>query len=838
MMGENISWGWLNISGVRGSLEETIHFMNSNNFSFLILGETWLKPTENLRHPSIVFDLRFPSKDPTKGRGIHGLMVVRNAKLTELSDFEEIKRDLTNYSYIWFRFRGMVYGGFYLPPSMELDICIECVQSVSEICEVSGNEDPIFLVGDLNMRLGTLTDDTVTNLRSNIRHTMQELGLLWIRPDSGKWTVCTSRGRSIVDYIFANQEAKKLVLMSKVCKEDYVAGSDHRMLCCTTKLRLSHNRRATPVTTNQQYPTGICRIRKNDIENARIRTAVERKFEERSKKARAAVIKELGPLLRTGHAIIRDEAQKRLDMANKVILDYINKSLVYGGLVARPTRPPSSKPFWDHSLTLIKIERNRHWKAALSHPTGSNEAIFLENAARAAQSRLKKEIRLRKRTSFLAFTEEVTAKPHSEIIRQMSSIRRRLQDPGRIPGPELTPDKLDIYASFFAQIFSSDTRKDFPSDERIAPRKELGLTYQQFLRAVKSMPAGKAPGLDGVTAEILKLGGQALMLVMFPLYRAASIHSCVPSDWNIAALQLIWKAKGRRDDIEKYRPIALTSIFRKVMEKTILDQLQALNSKLDIAQGGFRRGRSTYDLILTLDTIIRNNRRKKKPPWLAFLDIKGAYDSVNRDLLWRKCRRIGIKGGLYDLLISLFDYTSVTIRIRGQVSRKIAMGRGLLQGSLLSPILFNIFIDGLPKLLRRKHPGFPLGISKINSLLYADDIVLIATSQEQLQSMLDSCEQHSKEYEYKFSPSKCEVIAPTNVQASCLRIYGEELKQSPKFKYLGVPVTEMGIDIAGLCYEGISRAMRTANLFYFIGCNGTGFPSTVSRWILASFVRL
>ena len=110
---------------------------------------------------------------------------------------------------------------------------------------------------------------------------------------------------------------------------------------------------------------------------------------------------------------------------------------------------------------------------------------------------------LRKRTGFLAFAEEVAAKPHSEIIRQMSSIRRRLLDPSRVPGPGLTPDKLDIYASFFAQIFSSDTRKDFLSVERIAPRKELGLTYQQFLRAVKSMPAGKAPGLDVSYAPLI-----------------------------------------------------------------------------------------------------------------------------------------------------------------------------------------------------------------------------------------------------------------------------------------------------------------------------------------------
>ena len=168
MSSESYEWGWLNVCGVRGSLEEIVQFMDERHFSFLILGETWLKPSETLRHPSIVFDLRYPSQDPSKGRGIHGLMVVRNPKLAKLSDFEEVKRDQEHHSYIWFKFRGSVFGGMYLPPSMELATCIECVLSATDLKAGSGDEDPMFLVGDLNMRLGRLTGDLIANLRSTL----------------------------------------------------------------------------------------------------------------------------------------------------------------------------------------------------------------------------------------------------------------------------------------------------------------------------------------------------------------------------------------------------------------------------------------------------------------------------------------------------------------------------------------------------------------------------------------------------------------------------------------------------------------------------------------------
>ena len=131
---------------------------------------------------------------------------------------------------------------------------------------------------------------------------------------------------------------------------------------------------------------------------------------------------------------------------------------------------------------------------------------------------------------------------------------------------------------------------------------------------------------------------------------------------------------------------------------------------------------------------------------------------------------MGIKGGLLTLLRCLFDGAEIAVRIGGQMTRKIPMGSGLLQGSLLSPIFFNVFIDSLLRILRRRHPSFLLGNSRVSSLLYADDIVLVSSSEENLQSMLDTCEQHSIDHGYVFSPSKCEIIAPGGTQTSYFRM--------------------------------------------------------------------
>ena len=833
-----VRWGWINVGGIQGSLEEVLEFMHKNQFVFLVIGETWLRPADSLNHPAILIDHRYPREEFSRGRGIHGLMVLRNTQLTESSDFTELFRDEVNHTCIWFKFRTIVVGGYYLPPGLDLTICRESLLIASEYLE---NQDySVYLVGDLNMRMGPLTGDTISNSRSRLWYMIEEMGLQWVRPSMGKWTIETTRGHSIVDYVFANPDAKRISKDVKIWENEWLAGSDHRVVSCDTECSAFSTIAALPRHNSSSQSTQcVWRIRSSDLNNPELREAVKQRFLAYSLSAQAMVENEIGELVWGGGLYMRDQALAALNRANEIVTAYIAGSLRDGGITERLSKPATSRFFWDSELSCLKKERDRLWQASRQKEACCETRQILMDRAAEADRLLKKTVRKRKKDRFIKFAEGLAEKPTAELLKIVSNIRSRTFGRSHASGLGSTSNDLEAYADYFSEFYgakNADSEEDKPYT---ILSERYWLTYDTLVRTIEGMPNNKAPGVDGITSEIIKLGGEPLYGVLLPLYRAILRSGNVPENWNTAALHLIWKQKGRRDDVKMYRPIALTQVFRKILEKILLTHVENKLGNLDEAQGGFRKKRSTLNLALTLDTIVKEHGRRGTPCYQAFLDIKGAYDTVDRTLLWPKCVKMGWDEDLIRLLKSLFNNTRVMVRVGGHQSRKVDMGRGLLQGSILSPILFNVYINDLPMTLRERHSGVNIGGTKINSLLYADDIVLVSSTARQLQEMLRTCERNSKDHKYEFAPEKCEVIPPQRMESSSLKVtlYGQTLKEVSGYKYLGLPFGPEGLNIKKLCESGIAKAVKIASVFNSVGCNGGGFSAAVCRRILTSFIR-
>lgn len=120
---------------------------------------------------------------------------------------------------------------------------------------------------------------------------------------------------------------------------------------------------------------------------------------------------------------------------------------------------------------------------------------------------------------------------------------------------------------------------------------------------------------------------------------------------------------------------------------------RVMDQQLSEIQSRFRKSRGCADQIFTIRRIMEMTRRKRTPVHMCFIDLKAAYDSVNRDTLWTVLERYGVPRKLRSLIKALYHKTDAAVRVNGELTEWFEVKTGLRQGCLLSPALFNVYID-------------------------------------------------------------------------------------------------------------------------------------------------
>ncbi|KAG0848852.1 hypothetical protein G6F17_011287 [Rhizopus arrhizus] len=366
----------------------------------------------------------------------------------------------------------------------------------------------------------------------------------------------------------------------------------------------------------------------------------------------------------------------------------------------------------------------------------------------------------------------------------------------------------------------------------------------------------KAPGADHLKAEILKPISTDLSHLLSWFFSLCSQWSYVPSLWRHAQAYPIFK-KGDSSLPSNYRPISLTSVFRKLLELSLAPWLASMSSQLDLVQGGFRPRHSALDQALCLHELMQSYyRRSHRFPVVAFLDIKSAYDTVDRRVIWDALSRSGAGSSpCLPLLVHLFDDVSVSVLVSNHSSAAFSPVTGVLQGSVLSPHLYSVYINTLPSLLRQvaapvthlvpSSGSADAGMVPVNSLLFADDVAVIGSAKS-VKEMLKLCEDHSLSLGYRWNPLKCAVLNHPQSSSSSsfllsssdrLQLYGTPLPLVDEFVYLGVPFVKSGLSapsLVSLQSPGVLKVMAILNK---IGVNRQGFFCSALDCMLPLFAR-
>ena len=188
-----------------------------------------------------------------------------------------------------------------------------------------------------------------------------------------------------------------------------------------------------------------------------------------------------------------------------------------------------------------------------------------------------------------------------------------------------------------------------------------------------------------------------------------------------------------------YRGIALASSVYKIYCSVINERLSRWvedNDKVADEQNGFRRKRSTIDHVSSLTSVIETRKKLKKSTFCAFIDFKKAYDSINREQLWQRLSEIGVSGKLFKTIKSLYSSATSCVRVNNMHTDWFDVKSGLRQGCILSPILFNLYINDLVLYLKSFGKGVKCNDDYICTLLYADGVVLLAETEQDLSSFV------------------------------------------------------------------------------------------------------
>ena len=265
----------------------------------------------------------------------------------------------------------------------------------------------------------------------------------------------------------------------------------------------------------------------------------------------------------------------------------------------------------------------------------------------------------------------------------------------------------------------------------------------------------------------------------------------MPKGWNRGRVTLVHK-RGQRELLGNYRPItvlvSLSGLFSKLLNERLI-KVTEKHKLLGEIQNGFRKGRCGADNNFVLDTILWKSKALRKPVHMSFIDISKAYDSVNRDILWKKLSSLGFSGDFLASLKALYTNDSVDCEVNGLTTRPVFLRRGLRQGCALSPLLFALYIMDVGNDINLSKLGFQIGKVLVSGLLFADDLVLVAKSAAGLKSLLSLVKSGFDQLKLSINVEKSQVISPSAEDAWDITnddgLVVVTLEQVELYKYLG-----------------------------------------------------
>jgi hypothetical protein len=347
-------------------------------------------------------------------------------------------------------------------------------------------------------------------------------------------------------------------------------------------------------------------------------------------------------------------------------------------------------------------------------------------------------------------------------------------------------------------------------------------TIEEIIAAIKKLKNGRAAGPDDIPAELLKYAAVPVAHALHRLFEEIWCTGTVPAAWREGVIISLYKGKGSKTDCSSYRPITLLSVPGKVFAHVLLARIKPLLTTLRRPQqSGFTSGRGTADAALALRLLSEIHREYNRPLDVIYIDLKAAFDSVDRTVLWSSLQAVGIPPPILALLRDLHTGTSSSVRLGSKLSPAIVTTSGVRQGCVLAPDLFCHVVDRIMDRVSAD-VGVEVGNVKFTDLDYADDGALLLPNRINTATILQSFDSLAANFGLRVSWAKTKLqnlgagLPPASVEVG-----GNVVETVNEFIYLGSKVSTDGrsspeiarrIGLAAASMKSLERLWRQRHL--------------------------
>ena len=301
--------------------------------------------------------------------------------------------------------------------------------------------------------------------------------------------------------------------------------------------------------------------------------------------------------------------------------------------------------------------------------------------------------------------------------------------------------------------------------------------------ALNSLAANKSPGCDEIPIELVQECEEEGVDIMLKLCNKIWKSGKWPTDWKRSVFVPIPK-KGDARECSNNRTIALISHSSKVLLKIIQKRLEPyMERELSDVQAGFRKGRGTQDQIANIRWIMETAREYQQPLYMCFSDYSKAFDCVDHDTLWLILIKMEVPHHLVTLMKGLYTNQEAAVRSEFGLTDWFPIGKGVRQGCILSPYLFNLYCESIMrKAVVDDQIGAHIGGCLINMLQYADDTTLIAETAGDLQLLVARVKKESGNHGLNLNLKKTKIMSTTALASFCLD--GDNIEVMDSFIFL------------------------------------------------------